>query len=198
MRTINQVVLSLVILAVASTASAQVTTFHYVDFGRGMKPFDANAVFTKYGEFWSFGRNDLEYGRLWDAAKHGDRTLRLGGYVAYIRSTGKWYVLPWVYTGGSLAGGHYDVNLADYVPLNGGHHRLFSDDSSLMWGKNWKAGVSITGSLPEGGGASYGVGPKVEKALTRGGITYVVSSRCEFMRDGQKVGRLQLIVNWGK
>jgi len=67
-----------------------------------------------------------------------------------------------------------------------------------MWGKNWKAGVSITGSLPEGGGASYGVGPKVEKALTRGGITYVVSSRCEFMRDGQKVGRLQLIVNWGK
>jgi hypothetical protein len=198
MRTIKQVVLSLVILAVASTAAAQVTTFSRVDMKKGAQPYMVQAVLTPQLQYWVFGapdNPDIELGRLWTVAEHNGHQVRFGGYATYLTKPKEWYILPWVNLNGPVAGGHYDFHLSDYVPLNGGKHFLFMDDFSVMWKKgDWNRGVSFTGNLPEGGGGMLGVGPEVERTIVRGGWTFIPSSRVVVQTNGKIVGRLQLMV----
>lgn len=137
----------LLVALVTSHAVAQRTLIHRIDMSRSNEPYHVTAILLDSGwEFWAFASTrsellDLEVGRLYPLGKK----LLVGGYATYWPDSKEWFGIPWVSYNDSVAGGQLNVNLAAYIPLNGGPRILFSDETTLVWqSKTFNYGVVVS------------------------------------------------------
>jgi hypothetical protein len=151
---------------VSQPAGAQTTLTQRVDMSREAKPYYTAGVVLENGwELWGFGYThaqtaDLEVGKLIPVGEK----LFLGGYGVLWPDSGKVYLLPWAVYTDRVLGGTLSLNLATYLPLNGGPRILFSDNSTLVWRDRRGNGIGLSGALwsQEGTKPTLRIGPQLE------------------------------------
>lgn len=167
MQRMLKAVLSLVLAALLAAPCVAQTVVHRTDVVKGEKPYNVTGVITKQGwEFWAFGYTtpdalDLEFGHLYVV---GEDWL-LGGYLVWWPEQNKYFLLPWVTFQHQLAGGTVKLEVACYLPGNGGPTIFLVNELSWMTpiGDGFSAGpVAITThpertkwSVPVGLGVRY-------------------------------------------
>lgn len=167
------VLLVTVLLLITGVPASADTLYSRLDVSEG-KEGSLTLAYWGTVDLYVFGANkeskDIEVGKMWPVLKKNGHTVLAGAYLAYVTGPEEFHILPWVIVTGPALGGTYKAALADYIPLNGGSHYLFSTESSLMWGKGAvKYGVAGNLGMPEGGTFSTGIGPKA--SLTHGAWT---------------------------
>jgi len=126
------------------------------------------AVITPSIEFFALGYNtrhkDLEVGKLFPVK--GGKFL-VGGYLVSFPDTNKYFLLPWVVYNDKFGKAQLNVNLAQYVPLNGGPRIFFSTESSLVYpiGKKFELGISGSFARVNGGETPFSIGPTLRYKL---------------------------------
>ncbi len=125
----------LVSFVLVMPAFGQTTLIQRVDMSHGNQPYYTSAVLLSSGwELWGFGHThaatrDLEVGKLLPVNKK----LLLGGYGVLWPDSGKAFAMPWATYNDKIGSAALNLNLAAYLPVNGGPTILFSDESSLVW-----------------------------------------------------------------
>lgn len=146
-------VIAFFLALVASAAAQDTTLYQRFEFSRGTDPYHVTALFTKEGwEVWAFGDTSRQ-GNLLDVevghpiAQFGKHCTLLG-YAVLWPTSNKWFAIPWLNYTGTLPGrADYSLNLAGYLPVNGGPHILFSDGSHIMWRDLKGNGIGMAGFL---------------------------------------------------
>lgn len=184
-----------------TTATAQEgTLIHRIDMSRGSDPYHTTAIMTDRGwEFWAFGSNsydliDLEFGRLYPIGSK----LLVGGYAVYWPSSKKFFALPWATYSDQFLGGTATINMAAYLPVNGGPRILFSDSSSLMWQDKRGNAVGLSASYWQfdRDPATLRVGPAVSLRLNSTTTLKLSYQSAYLIGDGQPVGRAEFVIRF--
>ena len=140
---------------------------NWADFIDGETSLTA-AVITPSIEFFALGYNtnhkDLEIGKLFPIK--GGKFL-VGGYAVVFPDTDKYFLLPWIVYNEKFGKARLNVNLAQYVPLNGGPRIFFSTDSSLVYplGEKFELGLSTSFARVNGGETPFSLGPTLRYKL---------------------------------
>lgn len=167
-------IVSLFVLFFAVTASAQNSASARVDVREGAQPYVMYTATINGWQVYAFDAHNVpewQVGRELKAAKIGAHTVSLSGYAAY-QPEGKVSVIPWLHARGPISAlkAFYVFNFASYVPLNGGRHFTFSDDSNVMWKLTERVSLGVSGTYKhfDDGSTNAGVGPKVSLQLRKG------------------------------
>lgn len=155
-------------LALATTpANAQITTITRVDGMHGNQPTYTLGIMMPEIELWGFtfpSAPDIEIGRLWRVYKHSDITLSAGVYGTYWTNPQQYFAEPWIHaelTRGKLG---LTIDVASYLPLNGGPTVLYADEIFA----GYKVSPQLTTGLASafwsqsGTNTTWGVGPGIK------------------------------------
>lgn len=180
-------------LLFAAPAHAQQNLFiTRLDAGSGRTPGYSIGVITPYIEAWSFGNGtDIELGHLWPVYKSKHSLVLLGGYAAVWPETEEYFFVPWLtakYWDGRLRA---SLDIAGYLPFNGGPTALLVSDAFL--------GYQVTDRLTVGIGSGFfhtedyfknvPIGPSLKYQLNK---RTSISARYLFEKDGDNTFRLQI------
>lgn len=164
------VVVGLLLFAVS--ANAQTTAYTRFDGYRGSSPTYAIGVVRPELEFWAFTLPtfpDLEIGKLFSVPAGKNFTVLAGGYAVSWPNAKQYFALPWVYAQASEGSTKLTVQLASYLPVNGGPTIFFSDESSVTYSlsKKLDAGVAAAFWNQPGSRLPLRFGPVIKAQLSK-------------------------------
>lgn len=185
--------LGLVLLAAPMAVQAGDALVTRVDAGVGRTPgYSIGYILADGPEFWSFANgSDLEIGRLWSVYGSKHSFVLLGGYAALWPDADELFFVPWMSAGAWKGRIKASVDVAGYLPVNGGPTALLLSDAFV--------GYRVTGRVALGVGSGVfqvsdylkgvPIGPSVKVAVDK---RTNLQARYLFGESGQNSFRLQI------
>ncbi len=120
----------------ARPASADGLLIQRADFGPGMRPYFSEGVILPEVEIWGFGlankeTHDFEIGRTWRVLNEDHFSIYAGGYFAYWPDSEKSFFVPWVTASAQYKRVGFSMDIAAFVPFNGGPFVLYNNEAFL-------------------------------------------------------------------
>lgn len=146
----KKTLLALVVVAMASLIQGQGAIWSSTDFYKGKGPNQSLSLTTPKLQVWLFGVNHRELDEIdlgTTVALKGGKWY-VSGYWVHMPTYRQQFLLPWVTYVDRLPGnGTIVVNLAEYVPLNGGKLAFYCSETTATWPVNRKVDIGLTASL---------------------------------------------------
>jgi hypothetical protein len=142
-------------LAFAGTALARAQDNKFwtsSDFNRSGFYNQNISLTTPNFQVWAFGINKPEIDEInlgTTVALEGGKWY-LSGYYVHLPAYKQQYFLPWLTYVDKIGDGWAVVNLAEYIPLNGGEFAFYSSESTVIWPVGQKLELGATASLYKG------------------------------------------------
>ena len=112
-----------------------ITLFQRVDLIEGVKqPAHSTGLTAGRWELyclsWNTEKAEINLGGKLCSLGSG---LALNGYLTRTEQDGKLHLLPWLAYRGRFGSAKLSVDVAEYMPLNGGKHIIYIPEASLRW-----------------------------------------------------------------